>query len=124
TAFETLVARLCLGAMRGRASHAARAQAEPGHEELRLLGGDDNVNAAAVTVERHHAIGQGEKRIVLGPANVATGVVLRAALTNDDATRPDGGAAINLDAEPLAIRFTAVPYRALPLLMSHRYLLA
>src|SRR5436190_540779 len=49
-------------------------------------------------------------------------MVARAALADDDAAGQDALAAVNLDAEPLALRITIVPTRALTFLMCHLYL--
>ena len=50
--------------------------------------------------ELHDAVFQREQRVILAHADVFTGVMLGAALANDDVSSDTTLAAINLDAEP------------------------
>src|SRR5262249_10024298 len=62
------------------------------------------------------------QRVVLRSADVAPGVVARAALPHQDAAGRHAAAAVDLDAQPLAVRLAAVLRRTLTFLMRHRCL--
>src|SRR6266478_3333397 len=79
----------------------------------------DDVDAFALSVKEDDAVGQCEQRVVLAAADVAAGVEVGAALANDDAAAPNALAAVELDAQALAVRLAAVADRALTFLMSH-----
>src|SRR5262249_36940302 len=79
----------------------------------------DDVDAAALAVEPHHAVGQREQRVVAAAADVAAGVVAGAALPHQDAAGRHRLAAVLLDAQPLAVRLAAVADRTLPFFRCH-----
>src|SRR5262245_60887312 len=82
----------------------------PGDHSRRLrprrLG--DDVDAAALAVERDHAVGQREQGVVAADADVAAGVVARAALPHDDSAGAHRLPAVHLDAQPLRVGIAAV----------------
>src|SRR5205807_6752733 len=92
------------------------------HSLLSLRLGSDDVYAPALPVERDHAIGESKQRVVLAAADVKTRVVLGAALADDDAAGADGLAAVDLHAQPLAVRLAAIADGTLTFLMRHDYL--
>src|SRR6516162_5265589 len=81
--------------------------------------GSHHVHALTLAVEQDDAVGHREQGVVLAAADVVAGEVARAALADDDAAGENCLAAINLDAEALAVRLAAVADGALSLFMSH-----
>jgi hypothetical protein len=75
-----------------------------------------------LTIELHDAFFEREKRIVSTTSDVEAGVKSGAALPDDDASGADALAAVDLDAQALAIRFAPVSDRALTFLVCHCYL--
>ena len=63
---------------------------------------------SAATAELHHAIREGVKGVVLADADVIAGVVLGAALANEDVARDGDLTAVDFDAQSFAFRFAAV----------------
>src|SRR5688572_1715201 len=72
-----------------------------------------------VGLELHDAIHQGEERIILATADVAAGVELGAALTDQNVAGDDVLATEPLDAEALRVRIATVAARADSLFMCH-----
>src|SRR5687767_4075761 len=66
-----------------------------------------HADALALRLELHHALDQREQRVVLAPADVPPRGIPRATLPHDDAARLHAAAAVNLDAQPLAVRLAA-----------------
>ncbi len=81
-----------------------------------------HVDPSPLAVEGDDAVGESEERVVLAAADVPAGVVARAALPDDDGASGHDAAAINLDAQALAVGVTTVAAGALTFLMSHRCL--
>jgi len=61
----------------------------------------DEAPLSALVLEEHDAVDQCEQRIVLGAADVPSGLVVRAALADEYAAAGDCLAAKSLDSEPL-----------------------
>jgi hypothetical protein len=68
----------------------------------------DEASLSALVLEEHNAVDQREQRIVLGATDVPAGLVVRAALPDQDAAAGDGLPAKSLDSEPLALRVASV----------------
>src|SRR5262249_46166431 len=81
--------------------------------------GRHHVDARALAVEDDDAVGQREQGVVAAAADVAAGVVARAALPHDDAAGADRLAAVHLHAQPLTVGLTAVATRTLTFLVCH-----
>jgi len=71
------------------------------------LNGDDLLIATAVG-EDYLAVGEREQRVVFTHADVLARVELRAALAHDDVAGRDRLTAVQLHAEPLALRIATV----------------
>ena len=67
-----------------------------------VLGGD-NVNTPAVAVKRDGPLAHREQGVVSTAADIQAGMILRAALADDDAARLDVLAAVSLDAKALRV---------------------
>src|SRR5262245_36183252 len=81
----------------------------PASAHLSVAGvGGRQVDALAVLVEVHGAVGQRKQAVVLRPADVDAGGVPRPALRHDDATGRDELALVRLDAAALRQRIAAV----------------
>jgi hypothetical protein len=81
-----------------------------------------DIDAPSLAIEKDHPIGKSKQRIIASTADIPARMVARAALPYDDPARPNALAAVNLDAQALAVRFTSVADRALTFLVSHYYL--
>src|SRR5947207_14397045 len=90
-------------------------------ERLRVGGGRlfrADVNLAAL--EFDDAVLQREDRVILAETDVEAGLILRAALANDDRARGNELAAVHLHPAILRIAVAAVLGGALTLLMCHK----
>ena len=85
------------------------------------LGGSD-VHAAAVLIELHLAVDQGEESPIASGADVLASDELGAALANDNAAGGDMFPAEGFHTEPLAITIATVSAAALTFFMSHNLL--
>src|SRR5690606_35909416 len=89
------------------------------------LGGKDADRlAAAAAAELDGAVDEAEQRVVLALADVLAGVELRAALTDEDGSGGDLGAAEHLHAEALRVRVATVAGGTATFGLGHRGLLA
>ena len=79
----------------------------------------DERAALAFFAERYRSVDQSEERMVLTHADVLTGIVHRAALTDDDVARLGELAAEQFDAESFAFRLTAVLRTTYTFLVCH-----
>src|SRR5262245_9468618 len=79
----------------------------------------NDVDPGALAVELDCSRRQGEEGVVLAPADVAAWMEAGAALADDDAAGSDRLAAVDLDAETLAMRIAAVANRTLTFFMCH-----
>ena len=83
----------------------AKSQTGPGEntglQYRRLVVAGDHVDPAAVAIEPHVAVHQGEEGVVSAAADAAAGVKPRAHLADQDAPCLDELAAESLDAPPL-----------------------
>src|SRR5580704_17606953 len=73
-----------------------------------LLDGTHHVDAPPLPVEEHHTIGKGEQGVVLAAADVEAGMIAGAALPHDDTAGAHALAAVNLDAQSLAVGLATV----------------
>src|SRR5262245_47797509 len=71
----------------------------------------DHVDPLALAVELHDPFRQREQSVIAAAADVPTWLILRAALTHDDAARLDRLTGIDLDSQALAVRLAAVTNR-------------
>ena len=79
----------------------------------------DERAAFAFLAERYRSVDQGEERMVFAHADILTGIVNRAALTDDDVARLCELAAEQFDTEPFAFRLTAVLRTTYTFLVCH-----
>ena len=82
---------------------------EIGPKKQALLRDDVHELAAGAAAELDHAVGGGEKGVVAATAHVVAGVELGSPLADDDRAGGHLGAVVDLHAEALGIRVTAVP---------------
>jgi hypothetical protein len=82
-------------------------------------GGGDDVHPAALLLELHVAIDQCEEGPIAASADVLAGVILRAALADDDAAGRDEFAAEGFDAQTLRMTVATVAAAAATFFMCH-----
>src|SRR5437667_12892313 len=77
------------------------------------------VDALALAVERNGAVNQREQGIVFCALHITAGEKARSTLTDQDPAGADRLAAVDFDAQPLAVRLAAVANGTLTLFMCH-----